>query len=117
MARTKEQDQASNKLYADFERKKCTAELYGALHIDFLECEKLSVPRITFPLRLFPSPNNALFSLKATDDEAKALDGKVQSVIEKASLFVKTVVVTNSVTLSFEKALLKSCDIYPYIGN
>ena len=43
LAQTKEQDQAFNILYADFDRKKCTAELYGALHIDFWECEKLLV--------------------------------------------------------------------------
>ena len=41
LAQTKEQDQALNKLYAGFGcKKECTAELYGALHIDFLECEK-----------------------------------------------------------------------------
>ena len=55
--------------------------------------------------------------MKGTDDEAKALDGKVQSVIEKASLFVKKVVATDSVKLSFEKALLKRCAIYPYIES
>ena len=118
MAQTKEQDQAFNRLYADFDRKKeCTAELYGALQIDFLECEKLLIPGVTLHLRLFRSPNNTLLLLKATDDEAKALDGKVQSVIEKASLFVRKVVVTDSVKLSFEKALLKSCAIYPYIES
>ena len=118
LAQTKEQDQAFNRLYADFDRKKeCTAKLYGALHIDFLECEKLLIPGVTLHLRLFRSPNNTLLLLKGTDDEAKALDGKVQSVIEKASLFVRKVVVTDSVKLSFEKALLKSCAIYPYIES
>ena len=115
MAQTKEQDQAFNKLYADFDRKKeCTEELYGALHIDFLECEKLLIPRVTLHLRLFRSPNITLLLPKGTNDEAKALDGKVQSVTEKAVLFVTKVVVTDSVKLSFEKALLKSCAIYPY---
>ena len=52
--------------------------------------------------------------LKRTD-EAKALDGKVQAIIEKDSLFVRKVVVTDSVKLSIEKALLKSSAIYPYI--
>ena len=98
LAQTKEQDQAFNRLYADFDRKKeCTAELYGALHIDFLECEKLLILGVTHHLRLFRSPNNTLLLLKGTDDEAKALDGKVQSVIEKASLFVRKVVVTDRV--------------------
>ena len=55
--------------------------------------------------------------LKETDDEAKALDGKVQAIIEKASLFVRKVVVTDSVKLSIEKALVKSSAIYPYIEN
>ena len=104
LAQTREQDQAFNRLYADFDRKKeCTAALYGALHIDFLECGKLLIPGVTLHLRLFRSPKNTLRILKGTDDEAKALDGKVQSVIEKASLFVTKVVVTDSVKLSFEK--------------
>ena len=98
-------------------KKECTAELYGALHIDFLESEKLLIPGVTLHLRLSRSPNNTLLSLKGTDDEAKALDGKVQSVIEKASLFVRKVVVTDCVKLSFEKALSKSCSIYPYIES
>ena len=117
LAQTKEQDQAFNRLYADLDRKKeCTAELYGALHIDFLECEKLLIPGVALHLRLFRSPNNTQLLLKRTD-EAKALDGKVQSVIEKSSLFVRKVVVTDSVKLSFEKALLKCCAIYPYIES
>ena len=106
LAQTKEQDQAFNRLYADFDRKKeCTAELYGALHIDFSESEKLLIPGVTLHLRLFRSPNKTLLFLKGTDDEAKALDCKVQSVIQKASLFVRKVVLTDSVKLSFEKAL------------
>ena len=55
--------------------------------------------------------------MNGTDDEAKALDGKVQAIIEKASLFVRKVVVTDSVKLSIEKALVKSSAIYPYIEN
>ena len=36
LAQTEEQDQAFNIFYADFDRKKeCTAELYGALRIEF----------------------------------------------------------------------------------
>ena len=106
MEETTEQDQAFNKLYADFDcKKECTTELYGALPIDFLECEKLLIPGFTLHLRLFGYPNNTLVFLKRTDDEAKAPDGKVQSVIEKTSLFVRKVVVTDSVILSFGKAL------------
>ena len=55
--------------------------------------------------------------MKGTDDEAKALDGNVQAIIEKASLLVRKVVVTDSVKLSIEKALVKSSAIYPYIEN
>ena len=55
--------------------------------------------------------------MKGTDDEAKAFDGKVQAIIEKASLFVRKVVVTDSVKVSIEKALVKKSAIYPYIEN
>ena len=56
-------------------------ELCGALHIDFLDCEKLLVPGVTLHLRLYRSPTNTLLSLNGSDDEAKALEGKVQGVI------------------------------------
>ena len=49
------------------------------------------------------------------DEEAKALDSSVQAVIEKASLFVRKVLVTDTVKLSIEKALVKSPAIYPSI--
>ena len=55
--------------------------------------------------------------LKGTDNEAKIFDGKVQSVTEKACLFIRKVVVTDNVKLSVKKALLKSCAIYPYIES
>ena len=55
--------------------------------------------------------------MKGTDDEIRALDGKVQAIIENASLFVRKVVATDSVKLSIEKALVKSSAIYPYIEN
>ena len=107
-----------NALYAEFDQQKeCTMELCGALHIDFLDCEKLLVPGVTLHLRLYRSPTNTLLSLNGSDDEAKALEGKVQGVIEKASLFVRKVVVTDSVKLSTEKALVKSAAIYPYIES
>ena len=118
LAKTSEQNQQFNKLYADFDRQKeCTTELYGALHIDFFDCEKILLPGVTLHLRLFRSPNNTMLFMNGTDDEAKALDGKVQAIIEKASLFVRKVVVTDSVKLSIEKALVKSSAIYPYIEN
>ena len=86
LAKTSEQNQQFNKLYADFDRQKqCTTELYGALHIDFFDCEKLLVPGVTLHLRFFRSPNNTMLLMKGTDDEAKELDGKVQAIIDKAS--------------------------------
>ena len=118
LTKTKEQDQAFNELYADFDRgRECTAELYGALHVDFFDCEKVLVPGVTLHLRLFRSPDNTLLFMNGTDEEAKALDGKVQAIIEKASLFVRKVVLTDSVELSIEKALAKSPAIYPYIES
>ena len=113
-----EQNQQFNKLYADFDRQKqCTAELYGALHIDFFYCEKLLLPGVTLNLRRFRSLNNTMLFMKGTDHEAKALDGKVQAIIEKAFLFWRKVVVTDSVKLSIEKVLVKISAIYPYIEN
>ena len=53
--------------------------------------------------------------MKETDDEAKALDCKVQAIIEKASLFVRKVVVTDSVKLLIEKTRVNSLVFYPYI--
>ena len=94
-----------------------TSELCGALHIDFLGCEKILVPGVTLHLRLYRSPTNTLLSLNGSDNEAKTLEGKVQGVIEKASLFVRKVVVKDSVKLSIEKALVKSATIYPYIES
>ena len=66
-------------------------------------------------MRLYRSPNNTVLHLKGTDDDAKNLDGKILPVVEKAS--VRKVVVTDSVKLSIERALLKSEAIYPYIES
>ena len=118
MAKTGEQNQQFNKLYADFDRQKqSTTELHGELHFKFFDCEKLLVPGVTLHLRFFRSPKNTVFFMKGIDEEAKALDGKVQAIIEKTSLFVRKAVVTDSVELSIEKALVKSSAIYAYIEN
>ena len=86
--KTSEQNQQFNKLFADFDRQKqCMTELHGALHIGFFDCEKLLVPGVTLHLRLFRFPNNTMLFMKGTDDEAKALAGKVQAIFEKASFF------------------------------
>ena len=55
--------------------------------------------------------------LKGTDEEAKAHDGNVLAIVEKASLFVRKVVVTDSVKLSIERALVKRDAMYPYIES
>ena len=68
-------------------------------------------------MRLYRSPNNTVLHLKGTDDDVKNLDGKILPVVEKASLFVRKVVVTDSVKLSIERASLKSDAIYPYIES
>ena len=107
-----------NKLAADFAQlKECKMQLCGALHIDVLDCEKLSLPNVTLHIRLFRSPSNTIIHLKGTDDEAKAHEGKLLAIVEKASLFVKKVVLTDSVKLSIERAFVKSDAIYPYIEN
>ena len=89
-------------------------QLCGALHIDFLDCEKHLLPNVTLKIRLYRSPNNTINYLKGTDDEVKAHDGKVLATVEEASLFVRKVVVTGSVKLSMERALVKSDAMYPY---
>ena len=72
------------------------------------------VPGVTLHPLLLRSANNTLLFVKGMDEEANPLDGKVKAVVEKASLFVRKVVVTDLVKLSIEKALVKSPAIYPY---
>ena len=55
--------------------------------------------------------------MKGTDDEAKALDDKVQAVSEKTSIFVRKVAVSDNVKPLIETVLRKSSAIYPYIEN
>ena len=95
-------------------KKECKVQLCGALHLDFLNCEKFLLPTVTLNVRLNRSPNNTVLHLKGTDDDAKNLEGKIFPVVEKASLFVRKEVVTDSVKLSIERALLKSDVKYPY---
>ena len=99
---------------------KCTLHLYGAPHVDFLDCERLLLPGVTLHLRFYRSPNQCaletLTELNAT--EAKTLDQNTPVVvIERASLFVNKIVLSDSVKLSIERALTKSCAVYPYIEN
>ena len=94
--------------------------LYGAPHVDFLDCERLLLPGVTLHLRLYSSPNIcALETLTDLDaDAVKSLDKNPPVVvIEKASLFANKVVLSDRVKLSNERALKKSCAVYPYIEN
>ena len=118
LAKSTGKDQQFNKLAASFaDKKECKIQLCGALHIDFLDCENFLLPNVTLHVRLYRSPNNTVLHLKGTDDDVKNLDGKILPVVEKASLFVRKVVVTDSVKLSIERALMKSDAIYPYIES
>lgn len=118
LAKMEDKEEMHDKLATAFSNQKdCKMQLYGALHLDFLDCEKLLLPNVTLHVRLYRAPNNTLLYLNGTDEQAKTLDGKVLAIVEKASLFVRKVVVTDSVKLSIEKALVKSDAIYPYIES
>ena len=106
------------KKFADYGT--CSLYLYGAPHVDFLDCERLLLPGVTLHLRLYRSPNLcALETLTDLDaDAVKSLDKNPPVVvIEKASLFVNKIVLSDTVKLSIERALTKSCAVYPYIEN
>ena len=93
---------------------KCSLQLY----VDFLECERLLLPGVTLHLRFYRSANHCametLTTLNAVD--AKTLDQNPPIVvIEKASLFVNKIVLSDAVKFSIERALTKSKAVYPYI--
>ena len=93
---------------------------YGAPHVDFFECERFLLSGVTFHLRLYRAPSNCSFEAIGTldADAIKAADQIPFSVvIEKASLFLNKVVLSDSVKMSIERALLKSPAVYPYIEN
>ena len=90
---------------------KCSVQLYGAPHFDFLECERLLLPDVTLHLRFYRSPNlcamETLTVLNAAD--VKDLEQNAPTVtIEKASLFVNKIVLSDAVKVSIERALSKS---------
>ena len=94
--------------------------LYGAPHVDFFECERFLLPGVTLHLRLYRAPSNCSLEAVGTldTDAIKASDQTPYSVvIEKASLFVNKVVLSDSVKMSNERALSKSPAAYPYIEN
>ena len=89
----------------------CSFYLYVAPHVDFLDCERLLMPGVTLHLRLYRSPNlcplEALTNLDA--NAVKILDKNPPVVvIEKTSLFVNKIVLSDTVKLSIERALSKS---------
>ena len=85
---------------------------YGALYVDFLTCEKLLLPDVSMRVKLYRSSNE--FSLIGLGDDAKK---SFTAVVEKASIFVRKVTLTESVKLSIERALLKAPARYPYIES
>ena len=106
------------KKFADYGA--CSLYLYGAPHVDFLDCERLLLPGVTLHLHLYRSPIFcALENLTDLDaDAVKSLDKNPPVVvIEKASLFVNKIVLSDTVKLSIERALTKSSAVYPYIEN
>ena len=94
--------------------------LYGAPHVDFFECERFLLPGVTLHLHLYRAPSNCSLEAVGTldSDAIKSADQTPYSVvIEKASLFVKKVVLFDSVKMSIERALSKIPAVYPYIEN
>ena len=84
---------------------KCTKhklKLAGTSHIDFFECEKLLLPGVTLHLRLHRSIND--FSQQFTADS----DDKYAVVNEGASVYVTSMILKESVRLSFGKALINA---------
>ena len=95
-------------------------ELYGAPHVDFLDCERLLLPGVTLHLRLHRSPNSCAFKRVGTWEAAhiKRVDQTPYAVvIERASLFVNKVGLSDAVKVSIERALTKRPAVYPYIES
>ena len=70
------------------------------------------VPEVDIRVKLYRASNEFSFNSLADDN-----DKLFTAVIEKASMFVRKITVTESVRLSIEKALLKSPARYPYIKS
>ena len=90
----------------------CVSSLYGSLYVDFFSCEKLMIPEVDIRIKLYRASNE--FSLISLGDDADQL---FTAVIEKSSLFVRKITVTESVRLSIERTLLKAPARYPYIES
>ena len=72
------------KKFADYGT--CSLYLYGAPHVDFLDCERLLLPGVTLHLRLYRSPNLcALATLTDLDaDAVKSLDKNPPVVVTES---------------------------------
>ena len=70
------------------------------------------IPEVDIRIKLYRASNE--FSLISLGDDADQL---FTAVIEKSSLFVLKITVTESVRLSIERALLKAPARYPYIES
>ena len=120
-ANAKSSQEVKEKALAEFRKgDQFILELYGAPHIDLLDCERLLLPGVTLHLRFYRSPNNC--ALESVDTWSAADIKKVNQtpyskVIEKASLFVNKVVLSDSVKVSIEGAWTKSPAVYPYIES
>ena len=90
----------------------CTLNLYGSLYVNFCSCEKLTVADVDIRVKFYRASNE--FSLISLADDTDKL---FKAVIEKASMFVRKITVTESVRLSIEKALLESPARYPHIES
>ena len=95
-------------------------ELYGASHVDFLDCERLLLSGVTLHLHFYRSPNNCAVERLGTWEAAdiKRVDQTPYAVvIERASLFFNKIVLSDAVKVSIERALTKSPAVYPYIES
>ena len=63
--------------------KACKSQLYGALHIDFMDCRNTSLPSVTLHSSLCRSPRNTSFYLEHTDWTTITIDRKVIAIVEK----------------------------------
>ena len=118
-ANAKSSQEVKEKALAEFRKgDQFNLELYGTPHIDFLDCERLLLPGVTLHLRFYRSLSNCALESVGTWSAAdiKRVDQTPYSVvIEKASLFVNKVVLSDSVKVIIERALTKSPAVYPYI--
>ena len=92
-------------------------ELYGAPHINLLDCERLLLPGVTLHLHFYRSANNCAIESVGTwaaADIRRFAQTPYVVVIERTSVFVNKVVLSDAVKVSIERALTKSPAVYPY---